>query len=174
MNPIRLLPWILWLALAVFTAATYDLLPADIPQQIDAAGAVTRTTARTPLAWSLLPAVALLTLVLTQGIAALLPSHPHLFNFPAKDKLLAMPAEARAPVIAHMRRFMDISSLLVMLVMFGAQWMLWQSAQGHTSATGNTVLMVVSIAIAPVLLLLIARLNSATEQAHAAWVAAKR
>lgn len=174
MTPLRLLPWVLWLALAAFSVSTYELLPADIPQQINAAGEITRTTARSPVAWGLLPAIALFTLALIQGIGTLLPSRPELFNFPSKDKLLALPPAARAPVIAQMRTFMDITSLLVMIIMLGVQWMLWQSAQGNTSRTSSAVLMVVSFGLAPLLLVLVWRLNSATERAHAAWQASQR
>jgi uncharacterized membrane protein len=174
MKPLRVLPWVLWLALAVFSAVTYEQLPADIPQQLDAAGAITRSTARTPLSWGLLPAIALLTLALMQGIGALLPGRPHLFNFPAKDKLLALPPAARAPIIAQMQSFMDLSSVLTMLVMLGAQWMLWESAQGRAIGTSNTVLMVACAGLTPVLLLFIWRLNTATERAHAAWLASRR
>jgi uncharacterized membrane protein len=174
MTPIRLLPLVLWLALAAFSVVTYDLLPADIPQQINAAGEITRTTARSPVSWGMLPAIALFTLALIQGIGLLLPSHPELFNFPSKDKLLALPPAARAPVIAQMRAFMDITSLLVMIIMLGVQWMLWQSAQGRTSSASSAVLMVVSFALVPVLLVLVWRLNAATERAHAEWTAAQR
>lgn len=174
MTPLRLLPWVLWLALAAFSVTTYELLPADIPQQINAAGEITRTTARSPLSWGMLPAIALFTLVLTQGLAVLLPTRPELFNFPAKAKLLALPPAAQAPVIAQMRTFMDITSLLVMMLMLGVQWMLWQSAQGQTSGVSSTVLMVVAFALAPVLLVLVMRVNSATERAHAEWQSAQR
>lgn len=174
MTPLRLLPWVVWLALAAFSVTTYELLPADIPQQINAAGAITRTTARSPMAWGMLPAVALGMLLLTQGLSALLPSRPEWFNFPAKEKLLALPPAERAPVIAQMRTFMDITSLLMMLIMLGVQWLLWQSALGHENSTSSTVLVVVCFAMAPVLLLVVGRLNSATERAHAQWVASRR
>lgn len=174
MTPLRLFPWVLWLALAAFSVITYDLLPADIPQQINAVGEITRTTARSPVAWGMLPAIALFTLALTQGIGTLLPLRPELFNFPAKDKLLALPPAARAPVIAQMRRFMDITSLLVMIIMLGVQWMLWQSAQGRSSSTSSAVLMGVAFALTPLLVVLVWRLNSATERAHAEWRASQR
>jgi len=174
MSPLRLLPWVLWLSLAAFSAITYDLLPADLPQHFNFSGEVTRTTARSPVSWGMLPAVALFTLALTQGIATRLPSNPELFNFPAKDKLLALPPAARAPVIAQMRTFMDITSLLVMIVMLGAQWMLWQSAQGGANSTSSTVLLVGCTALVPVLLLHVFRINAATERAHAEWLASQR
>lgn len=174
MTPLRLLPWVLWLALAAFSATTYERLPADIPQQINAAGEITRITARSPVSWGLLPAIALGVLVLTQGLSTRLPTRPELFNFPSKDKLLALPPAARAPVIAHMRLFMDITSLLTMGIMLGVQWMRWQTALGHTSSTSSTVRMVVSFALAPVLFLLVWRVNSATERAHAEWLASQR
>jgi uncharacterized membrane protein len=174
MTPLRLMPWVLWLALAAFSVATYELLPADIPQQINAAGEITRTTARSPVSWGMLPAIALFTLALTQGIGALLPSHPELFNFPSKDKLLALPSGARTPVIAQMRAFMDITSLLVMIIMLGVQWMLWQSAQGRSSSTSSAILLAVTFGLVPLLLVLVWRLNSATERAHAAWQASQQ
>jgi uncharacterized membrane protein len=69
---------------------------------------------------------------------------------------------------------MDITSLLIMMLTLGVQWMLWQSALGHENSTSSTVLMVVCFAMVPVLLLLVGRLNSATERAHAQWMSSKR
>jgi len=86
MTPLRLLPRVLWLALAAFSVTTYKF-PADIPQQINAAGEITRTTARSPVSWGMLPAIALGILVLTQGLSTLLPTRPELFNVPSKDTL---------------------------------------------------------------------------------------
>jgi uncharacterized membrane protein len=174
MTPLRLLPWVLWLALAAFSVTTYELLPADIPQQLNAAGEITRTTERSPVAWGMLPAIALGMLLLSHGLSALLPARPELFNFPSKDKLLALPPAERAPVIAQMRTVMDLTSLLTMLIMLGVQWLLWESAQGRTTGVSSTVLVVVCFTLAPVLLLFVGRVNSATERAHAQWQVSRR
>jgi hypothetical protein len=69
---------------------------------------------------------------------------------------------------------MNPSRVLMMLVMLGTQWMRWARAQRRAIGTNHRVLMVTCAGLTPVLLLFIWRLNTATERAHAAWLASRR
>lgn len=162
-------PWIVWLALAVFSVAAYPTLPDQIPQQLDAAGRISGTTARSPISWGMLPLLAATLVLLLQGIAYQLPARPHWFNYPAKAQLLALPAAWRAPLIARMQRFLDVVGVELVLVMGAVQGMLWHTARGGDGALALPLILGVSVVSTPVLLLGVSRLSDATEQAHRQW-----
>jgi hypothetical protein len=162
-------PWLLWLALLAFSVAAYPTLPNQIPQQLDAAGRIAGTTARSPASWGMLPGLAAALLLLLQGIAHQLPRRPHWFNYPAKAQLLALPASWRAPIIAGMQRFLDLVAVELVLVMGAVQGMLWHTAHGGDGALALPLILGVSVVSTPLLLLGVSRLSDATEQAHRQW-----
>ncbi len=171
MRLLRLFPWVLLIALVAFTAATYNTLPDRIPQRIDSAGVPTVTMPRSVLAWSLLPIVALVTLGGLQGLSAMLPKAPALFNFPDKQRLLRIPERYRGPVIEQMRAVLDLTSVSVLLVFGVVQWTLWRSALGVRGSGGMVVTLVAGVLVVPMILLLLPRLSAATAEAERRWYA---
>lgn len=169
MTPLRFIPWLLLLALAAFSVLTYDTLPDRIPQQIDFSGDVTRAADKSPLLWAMIPLIAAATLVFVQAIARVLPRNPSLFNFPGKDKLLALPAAYQAPVVAKMQDFLAMTSMLTVLVMCGAQWLLWRAALGHSTSGASMLVLILPALLIAVLLLRLFTIVSATNAAHNAW-----
>jgi hypothetical protein len=162
-------PWLLWLALVVFSVAAYPALPDRIPQHLDAAGRITATAPRTPVSWGLLPVMAALLLLFIQGIAQQLPRRPHWFNYPAKAQLLALPAAWRAPLIARMQRFLDLVGVELMLVMGAVQGLLWHTARGGNGALTLPLVLGLTVVGTPLLLLATSRLTDATERVHRQW-----
>ena len=168
---LRLLPWALCVALLLFSAATYSNLPASIPQHLNAAGEVTRSTPTTWLSWMLLPLVAVLVQALMTGLTLVLPKRPDLFNLPEKERLLTLPPEYRSTVIPLMQQTVDALGALTVLVLFGVQVMLWRVALGHAASNALPLLIVTSVVFVPVALVLTSRVHTATEEAHRRWVA---
>ncbi len=107
--------------------------------------------------------------VLLQGIAHQLPRRPHWFNFPAKGQLLALPAAWRAPLVAHMQRFLDLVAIELVLVMGAVQGLLWHTARGGSGALALPLVLGLTVVGTPLLLLATSRLSDATEQAHRQW-----
>ena len=169
---LRLLPWALCLALVLFTAATYSTLPAAIPQHLNAAGEVTRTLPTSWFTWMLLPLIAVVIQGLMTGATLLLPKRPDLFNFPEKERFLKLPPEYRGDVIPRMQQTMDALGALTVLVLFGVQVMLWRVALGHSPSNVFPILILCTVVFLPAALVLTARVNTATEEAHKKWVAA--
>jgi hypothetical protein len=162
-------PWLLWLALVVFSVAAYPTLPDQIPQHLDAAGRITGTLPRTPASWGMLPGLTVALLLLLQGIAHQLPRRPHWFNYPAKALLLALPAPWRVPIIAHMQRVLDLVAVELVLVMGAVQGLLWHTARGGSGALALPLILGLTVVGTPLLLLATSRLTEATEQAHRQW-----
>jgi uncharacterized membrane protein len=174
MTPIRLIPWLLLLALVAFSALTYDTLPEQIPQHLDFSGDVTRAAAKSPQRWAMLPLIAAVTLALVQAISHVLPRNPALFNFPGKHKLLALPAAYQAPVVAKLQDFLAITSIVTVLVMCGAQWLLWRAALGHSTSGASMLVLVFPVVLLAALLLHLSAIVSATDAAHDAWKTSAR
>lgn len=174
MTPLRLVPWLLLLALVAFAALTYDTLPAEIPQHLDFSGDVTRTEGKSPLRWAMIPLLAAFTLALVQTISHFLPRHPSLFNFPGKDKLLALPTAYQAPVVAKMQDFLAITSVLMVLMMCGVQWLLWRAALGHSSSGASMLVLAFPVLLSVAVLMRLSGIISATNAAHDAWKSSTR
>jgi uncharacterized membrane protein AbrB (regulator of aidB expression) len=169
MRPTLPFPWLLWLGLVAFSVAAYPTLPGQIPQQLDAAGRIAGTTARSPASWGLLPVLAAAMVLLLQGIAHQLPARPHWFNYAAKVQLLELPIAWRAPLITRMQRFLDLVGVELVLVMGAVQGMLWHTARGGDGALALPLILGMSVVSTPLLLLGVSRLSDATEQAHRQW-----
>ena len=163
---LRLMPWFLWLMLVLFSVASYGSIPGDLPRHLDAAGRVTDAVPRSLGAWMLLPIVAALTQALLTGLGRLLPSRPDLFNFPEKDRLLALPREFHGPVVARMRDVLDATGAAVMALLFAVQVVLWRTARGEATPWVTPVVASVTIALVPLILLLTARVSRAVEDAE--------
>lgn len=173
MPVLRMLPWALWGALALFSVGTYTTLPEMIPQHFDAAGNVTATMPRSPWSWAMLPIIALVAHLFVAGTSALLPRKPHLFNFSDKERFLRIPEAYRGPVIQRMREMLDVTAAFMMLVFGAVQVMVWRSALGHPSDGMSLGLIVVTVMTTPALLFLVSRVNTAVDEAEKRWKAAE-
>lgn len=169
MSSTRILPWVVVIGMVAFTAATYAGLPADIPTKISSRGVVTHTTAKTIVNWFLLVGIAGLTQALLTWITVLLPSKPELFNFPEKDRFLALPAEYQPPVIERMQLALDIIGVLTMLILAYVQFMLWRTALGNPHHLGFAAMIVLTIIFIPVTFLLVGRVSAELEVQEKRW-----
>lgn len=172
MTVLRLLPWVLWVALVGFSVATFNSLPAEIPRHLNTAGAITSSVPRTWFSWMLLPIFALATQWLMFGISHHLPKNPALFNFPEKEKFLKLPAAYRGDVIPRMQDTMDAVGVFAMVVFCAVQWVMWRAAHGHATGNFSVFLMVGTIGLVPAILLMTSRVNTAVEIAEKKWRAA--
>ncbi len=166
---LRALPWIVWAAIVLFSIATYGGLPDELPRHLNAAGEVTRSDAKTWLNWMLLPLIAGVTQGILHWLGNLLQTQPELFNFPAKERFLKIPAAYHEPVIARMREVLDVTGAFVMLLMGVVQVALWRAALGHDSGPLLPVLLTATIALVPIVFLLTARVNAAVDDAERLW-----
>lgn len=169
MSSIRILPWVVLIGLVAFTAATYAGLPPEIPTKISSRGVVTHTEAKTFIHWFLPVGIAALTQAFLTGLSLVLPGKPELFNFPEKERFLALPSEYRPPVIERMQFAMDIIGVLTMLVMFYVQFMLWRTASGHPNTLGFAALMVLTVLFAPTAFLLVGRVSAEVDAQERRW-----
>ncbi|MCU0617340.1 MAG: DUF1648 domain-containing protein [Gemmatimonadaceae bacterium] len=127
-TPLRIAGAVALVALFGFSIAVFGELPARIPQHFDASGTVTRDVGTSAASWFALPAVAAATWALVVWVGTRMPSNPELFNFPQKERFLALPASHRGPVFREMQRMLDATALLVVLIMGAVQLMVWQTA----------------------------------------------
>jgi uncharacterized membrane protein len=169
---LRILPWAIWAALMIFSVGTFDGLPTQIPQHMNAAGAVVRSVERSWMTWMLLPIIAAATQGLLTGLTLLLPRNPELFSFPEKDRFLKLPREYQGDAIARMQETMDVIGALTMILLLAVQVILWRTALGHASKNALPFLMIGTIVFIPIALVLTARVNAATEVAEKKWRAA--
>lgn len=171
---LRVLPWLLWVTLVLFSVATYPTLPEQIPQHLNAAGEVTRTMHRSLGSWLLLPGVAGITLGLLSWCAGLVARRPQYFNFPDKERFLRIPSEFHAPVTARMRETLDVTGVFLILVMGYVQVMMWRSAQGANVTGMSLGLLITLILSAPGILILTSRVSAAVDVAEQRWKAGER
>ena len=130
MNLPRSLSVFLFTALVGWSALAYRRLPESIPQHFDIRGHADAWTRTSLLSWFAPILLALATVALVQGIAALLPRYPHLINMPDKDKLLALPPEKQRPVIEVIQSMVDWITLEILTVFALVQWSMYRAAHG--------------------------------------------
>jgi uncharacterized membrane protein len=171
---LRLLPWLLWVTLVLFSVATYASLPERIPQHLNAAGEVTRTMQRTVWSWLLLPAIAGATLGFVTWCGAFVARRPEYFNFPEKERFLKIPSEFHGPVLERMRETLDVTGVFLIVVMAYVQFMMWRSAQGTNVQGMSLGLLVGTIMFTPGILILTSRVNTAVDDAERRWKDAER
>lgn len=165
----RILPLGLFALMLAFAVATYPDLPAQIPTHFDFGGAVTGVRAKSIQSWFGLPFIALGVHLLLLTLTQMLPTRPHLFNFPDKDRFLRLPSAYRAPVIAAMQWTLDLTAFLVMFVMATVQVMMWRASQGNTDGAAHLALLVGSILLGPAILISITRVTNAVDAAERRW-----
>lgn len=166
---LRLLPWAMWVAMLVFSVATYSALPAEIPQHMNLAGEVTRTARTTWLSWMVVPIIAGATQALLTGLTLLLPSRPDLFNFSDKERFLKLPPAHRGDVIPRMQQTLDVFGALSMLVMASVQVMMWRAALGHPTKNAVPFLLIGTVIFVPLAVWLTSRVSAAVEESYKRW-----
>lgn len=147
--------WINGLLIALIvvgSALAWPELPERVPGHFGAGGEVTRWDSPSFLSWFGPAILGLVLAGMLYGLARLLPDRPHLFNFPDKDRFLALPPAFRAPVI---RRMLDslYGLATMMLALFALiQWTRFRTAHGADSAPYVAVVLILSVVTTPILL----------------------
>ncbi|MHB1297192.1 MAG: hypothetical protein ACYC0B_01585 [Gemmatimonadaceae bacterium] len=103
-------------------------------------------------------------------LSALLPSRPHLFNFPEKDRFLRLPSAYQQPVIAEMRVMLEAASLSTVLTTFVIQLGIWRQSTGEKQGL-LAVLPHFAFLLGPAILVLLLRVTSALEREEKRWKA---
>lgn len=170
---LRALPWVLWLALVLFSVATYTNLPEQIPQRFDASGEVTKVMSKSLVTWFLLPAIAGAVQLLLSWMGTWASRKPELFNFPEKERFLKIPPAYRGPVIERLREMVDITGAFTMLVMAYVQVMIWRAALGQSPGGMSVGLIVVTVLFTPFVFILLSRANAAVDEAERRWKSAE-
>lgn len=173
MPVLRMLPWALWGALALFSVATYANLPEMIPRHFDAAGNPTAMMPRSPWSWAMIPLIALVTQAGIAWTSSVLPKKPHLFNFSDKERFLRIPSAYRGPVIARMREMLDVTGAFTVLVFATVQVMVWRSALGHPPGGISLGLIIGTVLFTPFVFILLSRANAAVDEAERRWKSAE-
>ncbi len=168
---LRILPWAILAVHLIFAVAIYPSLGPEIPTHLDFAGKVTRTRPTSWLEWFGLPMIGVATLLLLQGIGAILPRQPQLFNFAEKERFLKIPRAYHGPVIALMRATLDLTGVIVALTFLFVHVMLWRAGDGDPLAGMHIVILVLSVGTLPLILLMTSKINTAVEDAERRWKA---
>lgn len=169
MRPTQCLAWLLLAILGLFSVVVYGDLPTAMSHSLSLSGQGRPTRATSAWAWSIVPLTAFLTLALVEWISARLPHKPELFNFSGKDDLLKLPREYHPPIIARMQRFLDIVNITTMLILLGAQIMIWQKALGAKSEAATVALIVGPSLLMPIMFLLLQGVNNEVDAAKRQW-----
>jgi uncharacterized membrane protein len=144
--------------LLIFSATVYGDLPARIPTHFNAAGIPDGFGPRNR--WWLLPAISVVSAVVTVGISLMLPSRPDLLNVPSKREILALPPAAQAAVVRQAQPGFMVLGVIVAAMSLFLQYSTWQVALGRTAA-GNSNLIIIfavaGVALFPVILLPVSR-----------------
>jgi uncharacterized membrane protein len=167
MRPLLAVNVVLALALTALSVYVYPWLPERIPTHFGADGAPDAWSERSLLMWLLLPLIGAGTALLMCGIAALMPTRPHLLNIPDKKKLLALPPALQRRVMTEAAMTLYVMSVLL-LVMFGLmQYGAYESARSGRASGGMVAGIVVGLAGLPLLTIwMIVRIR---RELDAAW-----
>jgi uncharacterized membrane protein len=129
MRLVHLLNGALLLGLIGLSLYVYPELPARIPLHFGADGTPDRWGERTLLSWMILPLVGAGTALLMYVIGLFIPGRPQSFNFPDRDKLLALPAAVQEWVMRGVVDMLHIMTLALLLMFCGMQYGAWESSR---------------------------------------------
>jgi uncharacterized membrane protein len=166
---LRILPWAIVAVHLLFAIAIYPSLGPTVPTHLDFAGQVTRTRPTSWVEWFGLPMVGVATLVLLQGIGALLPKHPQLFNFPEKERFVRIPRTYHGPVLALMRATLDLTGVIVAVIFVHVHVMLWLAGDGEAPAAMHVVILLLSVGTLPMILVVTSKIDAAVVEAERRW-----
>lgn len=156
------------LAGLALAAGTYGTLPEQVPTKLDLSGTPVRYAARSVTTWFALPVMNLVLLAILALVSARLPDKPHWFNFPDKERFLALPRRYQAPVIEEMRLMLEVTALGVVLTLLAVQVLLWRTAMGERSGL-LSLAPFIGVLLTPVLLTFVLRVQTATEREEKRW-----
>ncbi|HEX8320402.1 DUF1648 domain-containing protein [Longimicrobium sp.] len=151
-KPLRLATLGLLAALYAGSAAAYPRLPERIPIHFDLAGNPDGWASTSLLSWFLLPLIATAMAGFLFVIGRVSEYRPELWNVPEKPRFLALPAEARAPIVARLRAFLALMAVMTTALMGVIQVEVFLTATGRGPAppwlmTGAIVLMLVATGV---------------------------
>jgi uncharacterized membrane protein len=154
-KPLRLAALTLLAGLYLGSAAVYPRLPERIPIHFDLAGNPDGWAGTSLLSWFLLPLIATAVAGMMLVAGRLSEYRPELWNVPEKARFLALPVEARAPVVARLRAFMALMAVMTTALMGVIQAEVFLTATGQGPATpwlmtGAVVLMLMVTGVAAV------------------------
>lgn len=141
MPTLRLLNLCLVLGFTAACARLWPSLPDQLPRHMDLSGRVTSSAPTSPWSWFLLPAMAALTLELTEWMGTRVVRRPALINFPGKEDLLALPAAYQAPVVERLVGFLHGTTTVTTGILALVQFAAWQAATGTQTETSQLVLL---------------------------------
>ena len=110
-------------------------LPQRIPVHFDHAGQPDGWTTHDAgglLLWLLLPVIALLTSLVLRWACRLAEANPGHWSIPRKAEFLALDADARAPIVVRLVRFMALVGVLTTTLLGMAQLTIYLSATGRS------------------------------------------
>lgn len=131
----RILTVVLVLTLSVVSVAVYGDLPDRIPVHLDGAGTADRWGDKSLGTWLLVPGIATAVALLLLVVGSLAPRYPALFNYPGKERVLALPPERRGPSLERVRAMLDWTALSIVVTLGLVQYSLYQAALGRDSKT---------------------------------------
>lgn len=138
---------VLWIGAAV----AWPALPDVIPQHIGASGEVT-TTPKSIESWFFLPGLATLTLALLVGVSRVVRARPAFLNIPGREKLMALPPERQAPVLARSVELIDGTIVIMLFIFCVVQYGLWRVAHGGSSESMLVVVLPLAVLSTPLVL----------------------
>ena len=154
-KPLRLAALGLLAILYAGSAAAYRHLPERIPVHFDLAGNADSWASTSLLSWFMLPLIATALAGFTLAIGRLSEYRPELWNVPEKPRFLALPSDARAPIVARLRAFMALMAVMTTALMGVIQAEVFLPSTGQARATpwliaGAVVLMLMVTGVAAV------------------------
>jgi uncharacterized membrane protein len=154
-KPLRLAVLTLLAALYAGSAAAYPRLPERIPIHFDFAGNPDAWAGTTLLSWFMLPLIATAVAGLMLVAGRVSEYRPELWNVPEKARFLALPVEARAPIVARLRTFMALMAVMTTALLGTIQVEVFLIATGQMRPTpwliaGAVVLMLLVTGVAAV------------------------
>ena len=126
---LQILLLILYFAAA---AALWPTLPERVPIHFDFAGRATNWARTSVLSWFGLPLLAIAMTLFLYGMGRVSVRTPGLWNIPDKDRFLALPPAARAPIEAYLHRLFAWSAVLVTVTFIGIHVGMYETAVGRS------------------------------------------
>lgn len=145
-------------------AALWSKLPQRVPIHFDFAGQPTTWARTSVLSWFGLPLLAAAITVLLYGIARASTGTPELWNIPERERFLALPSAARAPIIAYLHRLTAWAALLVTFTFITIHVGVYQTATGRSAGLRWESLLLMLAPVGILLLLALSIARNAGEQ----------
>ncbi len=144
----------LLVAIVGFAAWAWPRLPAEIPVHFGFDGRADRWEPRTVMAWFAIPAIAVIVHLGLLWMRSLTTARPEWLNLPGGTRLDDHPPSVRAAILEHIRAFLAVV-MLELLVIFGLiQVGSYATAMGGDGQSAIVAVLAVALLSGPVLLVL--------------------